>query len=114
MVSPQGNFARAYMNGPMAQSGVSVSTHLTSGLTRDLITSRGFSPPSSVACTSSRVMPPSFLNNALRFIQAFPGTRSGAALTRPDSTYVRAFIEDQWRLPRSLTLTPELRYEVQL
>src|SRR6185436_5593461 len=53
------------------------------------------------------------LKQASRYVQAFPGIGTSGPLTDPDSKELGAFVQDEWRLHKELTLTLGLRYDLQ-
>ncbi len=48
-----------------------------------------------------------------RFLQAFAGPGTSGPVTHPDITETGLFVQDEWRLNPSLTLTAGLRYDFQ-
>ncbi|HEX8173248.1 MAG TPA: TonB-dependent receptor [Thermoanaerobaculia bacterium] len=52
-------------------------------------------------------------NKPARFLQAFAGPGTSGATTNPDITEYGLFVQDEWHLLRTLTMTAGLRYDLQ-
>jgi outer membrane receptor protein involved in Fe transport len=50
---------------------------------------------------------------ASRYVQAFPGSGTTGPQTEPDITEFAAFVQDEWKLRKDLTLSLGARYDVQ-